>query len=101
MFYDLKAVFNPLDEKIIVSCADPATNTGEEYIIKPKGILVLPETIAKGMATQIAREVLRREGKEFDDLSRFNIEKEVLSHKFEIRDLSEGSIKEKPIEEEK
>ena len=103
-FYDLKAVYNPLSEDVVITCSSPASNEGEEYVIEAKGILLLPATIAKAVAVSVAREVLQKQGKEFDDPERESVEQEVLSHKFDIVDttVGAGSIKEeKPLKKNK
>lgn len=103
-FYELKAVYNPLSEDVIITCSSPTTNEGEEYVIEAKGILVLPTAIAKLAAKSVTLEVLQKQGKEFDDPSRLEIEEEILSHKFEIVDttLGAGAIKEeKPLKKSK
>lgn len=94
-FYDLKAIYNPFDEDITIQCSSPAINKAEEYTIKSKGILLLPNIVARGAVSTISREVLRRSGKEFNDISRQKVEEELLSHNFEIRDLSGSATTEK------
>jgi N-dimethylarginine dimethylaminohydrolase len=89
-FYELKAVYNPLSEDVIITCSSPADNEGEEYVIEAKGIILLPATIAKAAALSVAREVLQKHGKEFDDPSRQELEEEILSHQFEIIDSTRG-----------
>jgi len=93
MFYKLKAVYNPLEEDITILCPSPITNKGEEYVIKSKSISLFPESICEKAANQISREVLRRGGKEFDDPDRETIETEILSHNFEIKDISVKAVK--------
>jgi len=101
MYYDYKAVYNPFNKEFKVACSSPITNMGEEYVIKSKGIMLLPEPVARVTAREISREVLRKKGKEFDDLSRPGIEEDLLSHQFEIKDIGVGSTEEEPpIEEE-
>lgn len=95
-YYDYKAVYNPFDEDFEITISSPVTNTGEKYVIKAKGIILLPEPVARGVVTTISREILRKKGKEFDSPVRLKIEEDLLTHSFEIKDTSKP-IAETPI----
>ena len=100
-YYDYTAVHNPFDEEIELDVASPVLNVGEKYKVKPKGILLLPKQVAAGVVTQISRRILNKEGKEFNDPSRLNIEKSLLSHKYKIEALPEETVQEESIEGQK
>ena len=55
-------------------------------------MMLLPEPVAKGVATTISREILRRKGKEFDNPVRLKIEEDLLTHSFEIRDTTKPVV---------
>ncbi len=96
MRYDLKSVYNPLQDHF------KFTWDGEEYEIKAKDIALFPPFLAEHAAKHLANQILWNKKKEIDDPLRPKILEDIFSHtEWEIVDLTGKEKKEEDIKEEK